>query len=380
MKEAWDKHIEPLLETNQRDNLSFIGVPFLERFLKLTGNQRIEVEDTLVHCAFDASDDETVRKALTIAEALHTSQLATGGLTSLMRNELRNQLGTLDMNRDITKDYVFALSAFGLTEAVPSIRTLAASVSEGLMSGDIDEAEVSNRSLLRACCLSLKRMGDDRVDEFVAILVEHDLRMSNLTTSELHSLSPERIVNSWDHLGSSGVRSITGLFHGMRADQRSRAMPLLEEATRGIDFHSDQERQEVMDLVDGLRNADQVLTASHPDGRMKSIRRKRSTQDALTGFVLSMIALGSLVALLALLYIRWPEAGQPLYMPLRATIYGVITIVVSMTFGFISAFSTLYDIRTFRANSFAFVLAALTLAVCALVFAGLGVLAYLILP
>jgi len=135
-----------------------------------------------------------------------------------------------------------------------------------------------------------------------------------------------------------------------------------------------------MDLVDGLRNADEALTTSQTDGRMKSIRRKRSIQDALTGFVLSMVALGFLVALLVLLYLRWPEADQPLYMPLKATIYGVITILVSMTFGAISAFSTLYDIRTFRANRVAFVLAALTLTVCALVFAGLGALAYLILP
>jgi len=214
MKDVWDQHIQPLLETYQGDNLSFIGIPFLERFRKLTGNQRIEVEDTLVRCAFDASDDETVRKALTIVEALHTSQLATGGLTSLMRNQLRNQLGTLDMTRDITKDYVFALSAFGLTEAVPSIRTLAASASEGLMSGHIDEADVANRSLLHACCLSLQRLGDDRAEEFVAILVEHDLRMKNLTTSELDSLSPERIVNSWDHLGSSGSAASSDCFMG----------------------------------------------------------------------------------------------------------------------------------------------------------------------
>ena len=371
MKEAWDKHIQPLLESHQRDNLTLIGDPFLERYPKLTGKQRIEVEDTLVRCAFDPSDDEISRKALTLAAALHTSQLATGGLARQMRNELRNRLGALDMNRDIAHEYIPACSAFGLTEAVPSIRALAASISQGLMSGGTDEAEASGRSLLRACCLSLRRLGDNEAEGFVSMLVEHDLRNNTLTTPELDGLTPESIVRSRDQLGPSALRSIIGFLHGLQAHQRSRAIQLLEQAARGIDFHSDRERQEVMDLIGGLRNSDEAQAPSRLDERMSSIRRKRSTQNALTGLVLSIISLGFLVALLVL--------GTSFSLSLRATIYGVITILLTLIFGFVSAFSTLYDVRTSRTNSVPFVLAVLALAVCALVFVGLGWLAYLIL-
>ncbi|HLC04216.1 MAG TPA: hypothetical protein VJK02_14365 [Anaerolineales bacterium] len=370
MKESWEKHIQPLLDSHQGDNLTPLGDPFLERYPKLTGRQRIEVEDTLVRCAFDPSDDEMARKALTLAVALHASQLATGGLARLMRDELRNQLRMLDMNRDITHEYISACSAFGLTEAVPSIRALAASVSQGLMSGGPDEAEVSGRSLQRACCLSLRRLGDEQAEEFVANLVEHDLRMNTLTTSELESLSPERIVHSLDDIGPSALRSIIGFFRG-QVDQRARAMQLLQQAAQAIDFNSDQERQEVMGLIAGLRNIHEAQTPSRLDERMSTIKRKRSTQNALTGLVLSIISLGFLVALLVL--------GRSFFLPVRATIYGVITILATLFFGFASAFSTLYDVRTSRTNNVAFVLAAVALAVCALVFVGLGWLAYLIL-
>jgi hypothetical protein len=239
------------------------------------------------------------------------------------------------------------------------------------VSGGIDEAEVSGRSLLRACCLSLKRLGDEQAEEFVANLVEHDLRRNTLTTPELDSLSPERIVRSWDHPGPSVLRSIVGFFHGLQAHQRSRATQLLEQAAQGIGFHSDRERQEIMDLIGGLRSAGEAQAPPRLDERMRSIRRKRSTETALAALVLSMISLGFLVALLML--------GWSSFLPLRTTTYGLITILVTLVFGFVSAFSTLYGVRTFHTNRVAFVLAALTLAVCALVLVGLGWLGFLIL-
>jgi hypothetical protein len=379
MKEAWDEHIQPVLDSYRWDNFSSIADPFLESYPQFMTNQKIEIEDTLIRCAFNDSDGEMAQKALTIAEALHTSQLATGGLARLMRVELRKQLDTLDMNRDIAKDYVLAFSTFGLTEAVPFIQVLVDTLSEVMMPVESDELEASYRALLRVCCLSLRRLMEERAGECIAILVDHDLRLNTLTTTELHNLSPERIINSWDHLGLSGLRSITGLFHGMQADQRLRAIPLLEEAARGIDFQSDRERQEVMDLVDGLRNTDEVLTASRPDERMRRITRKQSTQGALTGFVLSLFALGAIVTLLVLLNIGLSDDGQSLIMPIRGTIYGVIATLISVAIGFISAFSTLHNIRTYRANRIAFVLAILTLAVCMIVFIGFGVFAYVML-
>jgi len=126
-----------------------------------------------------------------------------------------------------------------------------------------------------------------------------------------------------------------------------------------------------MGLIAGLRNIHEAQTPSRLDERMSTIKRKRSTQNALTGLVLSIISLGFLVALLVL--------GRSFFLPVRATIYGVITILATLFFGFASAFSTLYDVRTSRTNNVAFVLAAVALAVCALVFVGLGWLAYLIL-
>jgi hypothetical protein len=379
MKEAWDEHIQPVLDSYRWEDSSSIADPFLKSYRQFTRQEKIEIEDTLVRCAFDVSKNERAKKALTIVEALHTSQLATGGLARLMRDELRKQIDTLDIHQDITKDYVFAYSTFGLTEAIPSIRILVSMLDEALKSVEKDESEASYRALLRVICLSLRRLRDEKVEECVAILVKHDLRMNCLTTSELHSLSPESIVNAWDDLGPDTLRGITGIYQRLQADQRSKALSLLGGTIGDIDFDSDRARQEAMDLVDGLRSADEPEFASKPEERMSSIRRKGSSESAINGFVMSLIALGFTVGLLVLLYLRWPEAGQPLYMPVKLIIYGVLAILVCMSVGFISAVSTLKELGTFRANKIAFVLAELTLGVCALAFVGLGVFAYLML-
>ena len=64
---------------------------------------------------------------------------------------------------------------------------------------------------------------------------------------------------------------------------------------------------------------------------------------------------------------------------IKLNIHIVIGIMVCMSIGFISAVSTLKELRRYRANKTAFVLAELTLGVCALVFLGSGVYAYLVL-
>jgi hypothetical protein len=104
---------------------------------------------------------------------------------------------------------------------------------------------------------------------------------------------------------------------------------------------------------------------------MRSIRRKRSTQNALAGLLLSVISLIFVGALLVM--------GWRFFLPLRTTIYGLIAILATLIIGFFSALSTLFEVRTLRTNNVAYVLAALALAVCALVVVGLVGIAYLIL-
>lgn len=371
MEEAWEKRILPLLDPHNGNNLPLSEGQFLARYPRLMERQRIEVEDTLVRCAFDLSNDELAGKALALAVALHRSQLATGGLARLMRAELRKKLPTLDMGRPITREYVFACGAFGLTEAVPSIRALATDVGQSLTSDRSEGAGDSDRALLRACCLSLRRLGDDQVQGSVAILVEYDLGRNTLTTPELGSLSPESIVGSRDLPAFGALRGIVGFFHELEAHQRSRAMQLLDQAARGISSLSDREREEVLRLIGDLKRNGVVRPASRLDGRMRNIRQKRSLENAVAGLGLSVVALAFTVALLVL--------GWSFGLPIRTTIYALITILVTLVFGLVSALSTLFEMRASGASGVRFTLAALTLAVCGLVLVGLVGLAWLIL-
>jgi uncharacterized membrane-anchored protein len=65
--------------------------------------------------------------------------------------------------------------------------------------------------------------------------------------------------------------------------------------------------------------------------------------------------------------------------PIRTTTYGLITILVTLVFGLVSALSALYEASKSEASRAAPPVAILTLAVCALVVVGLLGLAWLIL-
>ena len=76
MNEAWKEHIQPIIDSYRGGNFSFIWDPIVERYPRLRKGQRTQVEDALVACAFDSSDDELAGNALAIARTLHTSHTA----------------------------------------------------------------------------------------------------------------------------------------------------------------------------------------------------------------------------------------------------------------------------------------------------------------
>ena len=88
MGTAWNKHIQPFLDSWQWEHFGLIWEPFLKIYPKLDDIQRKNVEDALIESIFD-SDVDIAIKALFIVEALYDSNLASRRLFDLVANRLR---------------------------------------------------------------------------------------------------------------------------------------------------------------------------------------------------------------------------------------------------------------------------------------------------
>ncbi|HVM72931.1 MAG TPA: hypothetical protein VMT91_14300 [Anaerolineales bacterium] len=140
MNESWNKHIQPILDAWQHwDNFSWVWDPFFERYPKFSAEQKAQVDDALVTCAFDTTNEKSAIKALGIAGFLQNNRLASPRLIERMKNGLRDQVSLLDANSDLTFDYVVAIDFFEVKEAIPYIQKMVLQLEERKANGSLDE-------------------------------------------------------------------------------------------------------------------------------------------------------------------------------------------------------------------------------------------------
>lgn len=161
MNEAWKRHIQPILDSWQWDHFSWVWDPFLEKYPNFSDEQRLQLEDALAITAFDTSDEKLAISALSIAETLYTSHLATSRLSELIKNGLREQIQALRIDSDATYYYIVASSFWGVTEAIPFIKSIAEQIEK--MNADNKIETISHtthnyKQWLEACSAALLRL------------------------------------------------------------------------------------------------------------------------------------------------------------------------------------------------------------------------------
>jgi hypothetical protein len=159
---SWKKHIQPILDSWQHwDNYSWVWDPFYEKYPNFSVEQKIQVDDALVTCAFDTTNEESATKALGIAGFLQTNHLASSRLTELM-NGLRDQASSLDPYSALTFDYVVAFNFFGVKEALPYLQELAMQLEKSTVNGSLDERSSPRshtfRELIKACSSAIQEL------------------------------------------------------------------------------------------------------------------------------------------------------------------------------------------------------------------------------
>ncbi len=161
MNDAWKNYIQPILDSWQWDHFSWVWDPFLEKYPKFNDEQRTQVENALAITAFDTSDEKLAVKALSIAETLFTSRLATSRLSELIRNGLREQVQTLKTDSFTTYYYIMSSSFFGVIEAIPFIKSIAEQLEKMKANNDFDTIINNTHSYqqwLEACSAALLRL------------------------------------------------------------------------------------------------------------------------------------------------------------------------------------------------------------------------------
>ena len=140
MNESWNKHIQPILDSWKHwDNYSWVWDPFYEKYPKFSEEQKAQVDDALVTCAFDSTHEVSATKAFAIVGFLQNNHLATQRLSEGMTKGLRERMPTLDANSALTLDYVVAFKFFGVKEAIPYIEQLVLQLEERKKDGSLDE-------------------------------------------------------------------------------------------------------------------------------------------------------------------------------------------------------------------------------------------------
>jgi len=252
MNEAWKQHIQPILDSWQWDNFSWVWEPFLKKYPEFNAEQRTQVEDAILVSAFDLSDEKLAIKALAIAGNLHRMRLATGRFSELMKTELRKQLQTIPIDRPVSRDYVFAFSTFGIKESAPVIKSIIRSLEKARLTNSPSLSEENYRELFRACCLSLLLQGDAEAESFFAIWIENDLRASDQNQDGGRMRSSTDLVNFWKHIGISGFRKIVAVLQGWQKESLAVAIPVLRQAAERISFQSGRDKQEYINLIGKL--------------------------------------------------------------------------------------------------------------------------------
>ena len=171
INDAWRKHIKPILDSWEWDNYSWVWEPFFAKYPNLSDEQRTQVEDALAMTAFDRSNEKLAIKALSIAEELHRSNLASPRLSELFRGELRKQFARLQSESEMPYYYILAFSSFQLVDSIPHIKLSIGRLEKMRADSAIAEDDNTRRSykeLMRACVISLSKL---RADEGLTALI-----------------------------------------------------------------------------------------------------------------------------------------------------------------------------------------------------------------
>ncbi len=139
MNEAWNKYIQPILDSWQWDHFSWVWDPFSAKYPNFSDEQKAQVDEALAICAFDTSNEDSAIKALAIAEYLQDNHLSTQRLSELMKNGLKERISSLDANSTLTFYYVVAFKFYGIKEAIPYIQQLILQLEERKKNGGLDE-------------------------------------------------------------------------------------------------------------------------------------------------------------------------------------------------------------------------------------------------
>ena len=161
--ESWNKYIQPILDSWQHwDNYSWVWDPFYEKYPKFSAEQRAEVDDALVTCAFDSTKEKSATRAFGIAGFLQTNQLASSRLAELMRKGLRDRVSSLDPDSALTFDYVVAFNFFEVKEAIPHLHELILQLEKKKVNGSLDERPSPRshtfRQLIEACSSAIQEL------------------------------------------------------------------------------------------------------------------------------------------------------------------------------------------------------------------------------
>ena len=163
MNEAWNSHIPPVLDSWQHwDNYSWVWDPFYEKYPKFSAEQKAQVDDALLTCAFDTTYEASATKAFGIAGFLQTNHLASPRLTELMRDGLQDRVSSLDPDSALTFDYVVAFNFFGVKEAIPYLHELITQLEKRDANGTLDERPSPHshtfRQLIEACSSAIQEL------------------------------------------------------------------------------------------------------------------------------------------------------------------------------------------------------------------------------
>jgi len=253
MNEAWEKHIQPIINSPGFEHSNWIWDPFLKKYPEFGKKQRIQVEDTLLFYSFDSSDEDLTIKSLGIAGILQDSKIASKRFSSKMKDGLRKYARNIHINQPLLRYYVFAFASFDVKEAIPSIKSIVQPLKEGAPENPFYLDERRYQELFRACCISLLKLRDNEAKSLFTFFILNDARMM--------AVSPDRamwgftdLASFWKYIGVSGFKEIVAVFQTWQKEYVAIILPNLKQKTDHMRYQSDKEKQEVFRLVEGLEH------------------------------------------------------------------------------------------------------------------------------
>ncbi len=160
MNKQWEKHIQPILDSHEWHNFSWVWDPFIRNYKKYSSSQCRKIDEALVDCAFDPASDELAIKAVGIAEMLHSTGISSRWLSIMMRRGLKDQLANFTIEDNKSRYYVSACVMYELKSTIPDIKSIIESLEADQSNSNLEKANDSYFSLLNTCYRALSELND----------------------------------------------------------------------------------------------------------------------------------------------------------------------------------------------------------------------------